>query len=230
MKKIMGVFVLLAFLTGYAGTQNISDIKIPQITLETYSEHLMHYFENKNEAIIYETISIYENEDYNAMLGQVNNILLFFLFGIKIDDIERYNNFMEIIKYRNLDRLNGLFEIIENNDMGLYLAQQEPSAELNDVYWTLYFSTGNTQYMDYLLNVIKEYFNEDRNATFYMAARSAMWSVSSNILTYPLVKDYIIKNNILTNELRGYLLNTDLNKIQSDTIDFIRKQREKGIW
>jgi hypothetical protein len=230
MKKIIVVFVLLFFLICYAGTQNVSDIKIPQITLETYSKHLMYYFENKNEAIIYETISIYENEDYNAMLSQIDHTLLVFLFGIKIDNIERYNTFMEIVKLRNLDRLYILFEIIENNFVEEYFTIREPSTGLNDVYWTLYFSTGNLQYIDYLLNVVKIYFSENRNASFYLAARSAMWSISSNILIYPLLKDYIINNNILSNELREYLLNTDPNKIENDTNDFIRQQKEKGIW
>jgi hypothetical protein len=230
----MNIFVFWTILVGCAGTQKVlgnpSEITIPQITLETYSEHLMHYFENKNDSIIYETISIYENEEYNGMLDQVDNLLLFFLFGVKTDDIEKYNNFMEIIEYRNLGRVKNLFEINENNDIGLYLTQQEPSPSLNDVYWTLFFSTGNVQYIDYLLNIIKNYYGETENADFYMAARSAMWSISSNILTYPLVKEHIMKNDILSNELREYLLNNDPNKIQSDTIDFIRQQKKKGIW
>lgn len=234
MKMIVNIFVLLAVFVGYAGSQeglkNSSEIIIPQITLDTYSEHLMHYFENKNDEIIYETISIYENEEYNETLDQVDNILLFFLFGIKTDDIGRYNNFMKIIEYRNLDRLKNLFEIIENNDMGLYLTQQYPSSELNDVYWTLYFSTGNVQYIDYLLTIIKNYYAETKNANFYMAARTAMWSISSNILTFSFVKEHIMKSDILSNELREYLLKNDPNKIQSDTMDFIRQQRKDGIW
>ncbi|MDR0316173.1 MAG: hypothetical protein LBH97_04655 [Treponema sp.] len=233
MKRTISILAVVCVLAGCAGVPKSSDNisgKSSEVTFEEYEEHLMRYFLNKNDLIIYETISIYRNNDYAEMLEQVDSILLFFFYGIKTDDITRYNNFREIVKTHNLQRLINIFDIIDNNDIALFLEQQEPSPDLNDVYWTLYFSTGDIQYIDHLLIYITRYHNETENVNLYLTARSAMWSIASNAMTYSQVKEYAANNGILTNELKGYILNTDPNRIQSETVQFIRQQREKGIW
>jgi hypothetical protein len=226
MKRVIFFLVVFFVFAGYAGTQEI----IPKITFENFSEHLMHYFEEKNDLIIYEAISIYENNNYRGMLDQVDNLLLFFFYGIKVDNINRYNNFVSIINRHKLQRLMNIFETIENNNIGLFLEQQEPNSELNDIYWTLFFSSGNVQYINYLITVINNYNNETKNINYYLAARSAMWSMALNIRTYPQVREYFISSNIKNNILKEYIINTSPDKIQSETIEFIRQQREKGIW
>jgi hypothetical protein len=70
MKNKVIFLVLLFVFIGYARTQEI----IPKITIEDFSEHLMHYFENKNDLIIYEAISIYENNNYRRILDQIDNV------------------------------------------------------------------------------------------------------------------------------------------------------------
>jgi predicted Zn-dependent peptidase len=225
MKRFSIFFVTLFVSVGFAGTQE----EIPRITLQDFSRHLMHYFENKNDLIVYEAISIYENNNYGKMLDQIDNILLFFFYGIKVDNISRYNNFMSIIKKRELQRLINIFDTIENNDIGLFLEQQEPNPDLNDIYWTLFFSSGNVQYINYLITIINNYNNETENINYYLAARSAIWSMALNILTYSQVREYFVNSNI-NNILKEYVLNTNPNIIQSETIEFIRQQKEKGIW
>jgi hypothetical protein len=123
-----------------------------------------------------------------------------------------------------------IFETIENNNIGLFLEQQEPNSELNDIYWTLFFSSGNVQYINYLITIINNYNNETKNINYYLAARSAMWSMALNIRTYPQVREYFVKSNINNNILKEYIFNTSPDRIQSETIKFIRQQREKGIW
>jgi hypothetical protein len=123
-----------------------------------------------------------------------------------------------------------VFDTIENVDIGLILEQQEPSAELNDIYWMLFFSSGDGRYINYLITVINNYYNETNNAIYYLAARSAIWSMALNIVTYPQVREYFVRSNIINSTLKEYTLNTSPDKIQSETVDFIRQQREKGIW
>ena len=226
MKGIMIFIVVLFVPIGYIGAQE----NIPKITFEDFSEHLMHYFENKNDLIIYEAISIYENNNYRGMLDQADNLLLFFFFGIKVDNISRYNRYRNIINGHKLQRLMNIFDTIENNDIGLFLEQQEPSPDLNDVYWTLFFSSGNVQYINYLITIINNYHNETKNINYYMAARTAMWSIASNMKTFFQVREYFIRNNLNNNALKEYILNTDPDKILNETIEFIKQQREKGIW
>ena len=226
MKRISIFLVVLFVFTGYAGTQE----NISEITLENFSEHLMHYFENKNDLIIYETISIYENNTYRSMLDQVDNLLIFFFYGIKTDNINRYNSFRDIINGRKLQRLMNIFDAIENNDIGSILEQQEPNPELNDIYWTLFFSSGNVRYIDYLITVINNYHNETENINYYLAARSAMWSMTLNIGTYPQVREYFLKNNVINNASKEYIINTNPDINLNETREFIRQQRERGVW
>ena len=218
------LFLSLVFVT-QAWTQ-----AIPVITIEKYSENLMHYFLNKNDSIIYETISIYENKNYEGRLEQIDDITIYFFYGIKMDNINKYNDFINIVNGRNLQRLKYVFDIIDNNDIGLFLRQQEPNPQLNDIYWTLYFSSGNTQYIDYLSTIVMNYYNEIANLNNYLTARSAIWSMALNSRTYSQVREYVINNRILINVLKEYILNTNLNIMQNETVEFIRKQRENGIW
>jgi hypothetical protein len=185
----------------------------------------MHYFENKNDAIIFETISIYKDGDNIEMLDTIDSIIIFFFYGIKTDNIARYNNFVKIINKSKVERLINIFNIIEQTNIADFLGQQEASPDLNDVYWTLYFATGNAKYLDNLLKVVMEYYNETRNINYYMAARSAMWSISSNMQAFVQVRDYVTKSNILNTEIKEYIINSDPDKIQTDTIEFINKRR-----
>jgi hypothetical protein len=229
MKKYLAIFVFLGILIGCT-----TGPKFPQkpleITIDEYSEHLMHYFENKNDTIIYETISIYENDDNVQILGTIDSIIVFFFYGIKTENISRYNNFFKIVKENNIERLINIFQLIEDTDIAASLEQQEAGPELNDMYWALYFSTGDIKYINKLLNVVMNHYNETNDANYYMAARSAMWSLASNMITYFQIKEYILGNDILSNEIKEYIINTDPNIIQNDTIEFINEQRQKGIW
>lgn len=227
MRKFLFLIILILSVNLWAQE---TVIKIPKITIDKFSENLMKYFLNKNDQIIYETISVYENKSYTEMLDSIDNIVLIFYYGIKNDDLNRYNNFKEIITKRNTKRLINIFYTIDNMDISLFLEQQEPSPELNDFYWTLYFSSGNLNYINYLLNIAKKYYNETVNINNYLVARSAIWSLSSNATKYGQIKDYIINNNIINNEIKNYILNTNHNKMQNDTVEFIKQQREKGIW
>ena len=229
MKVVYSLVFFLILMGGCASSPQTSENTI-NITINEYSEHLMHYFENKNDTIIYETISVYRNNDNIGMLDMVDSIIIFFFYGIKNDDIVRYNNFRRIVTDNKIERLINIFNIIDETDITAYLEDEDASPELNDVYWTLYFSSGNTKYIDYLLKIVMDYNNETENANYYLAAGSAMWSLSSNIQTFPSVRDYVQNNDILSNNIKEYILNNDPGKIQADIIQFINEQRQKGIW
>jgi hypothetical protein len=57
----------------------------------------MHYFENKNDEIIFETISVYQDRANILFLNSMDPLLIFFFYGIKIDNIDRYNRFFNIL-------------------------------------------------------------------------------------------------------------------------------------
>ena len=220
------VFLAIAMI-GCASSPQIPEVTI---TIDEYGEHLMHYFENKNDAIIYETISIYKNDDNTAMLDRIDSIVVFFFYGIQGDDIARYNNFKRIVAGSKVERLINIFNIIDETDIAAYLEAQDPSPDKNHIYWTLYLATGNTRYMDYLIKIIVDYYHETENANYYLAARSALWSLASNMLTFISVREYVQNNATLPGNIRDYITHNDPNKIQADTGRFINEQRQRGAW
>ena len=223
------LFAIVFATIGCAGSPRTSENTV-HITIDEYGERLMHYFENKNDAIIYETISIYKNADYAGMLEQIDGIIFFFFYGIKMDDSVRYNNFRGIIANSKIERLINVFNVIDVTDIAALLLAEDASPDLNDVYWTLYVSSGDVQYIDYLLTIIMDHHNETRNINYYLAARSAMWSLSSNMQTFPSVREYVQNNTILSNDIKRYLMYNDHNTIQADTVQFITEQRQRGVW
>jgi hypothetical protein len=232
MKNLFGFTICFIALAGCVSSPAVSadSIELVEISLEEYSEHLMHYFENKNDDIIYETISVYDDENNIPMLDRIDSIVIFFFYGIKTENQNKYNNFSEIVLANKNERLINVFRIIDRTDITEYIERQEASPDLNDVYWTLFFSTGNLQYLDRLFNTVMTYCNETENVNYYMAARSAIRSIFSNMLTYSQIKEYVLQNTILNNEMKEYILNNDPNKIQVDTMNFINIQRKNGIW
>ena len=83
-------FLIIFFISSINLLAQEATINIPRITIDRFSENLMYYFLNKNDQIIYDTISIYENNNYVEMLDSIDNIVLFFYYGIKNDDLNRY--------------------------------------------------------------------------------------------------------------------------------------------
>ena len=227
--KVIYIAVFFSILMiGCAGSPRIPENA--DITMEEYSEHLTRFFENKNDTIIYETISIYKNDDNAEALDTVDSILIFFFYGIKTDNADRYNNFRRIVTDSKIERLIFIFTIIDETDMGAYNEAQDASPDLNDVFWTMYFSTGNTKYLDKLLNVVTNYYNETENANNFLTGMSAMWSLSSNMQTFPSIREYVQNSNILPNNIKQYIMNNSPGKIWADTSQFFEERRQNGIW
>jgi hypothetical protein len=222
MKK--GFFILFVFL-------KISIlINAQNLTKNEYNAHLMHYFENKNDTIIFETIDSYEKESQGEILDKMDTQIMLFFYGIKMDDPQRYNFFLNTVKKSKNQELIKIFDIIENNDIELYLVNHEIVPQLNDNYWTLYFSSGNTKYLDKIIDFINKYNNESENLLLYMTARSGIWSFMLNIRTFPSVFNYIQNNLQIINNAKDLILNQSINNFQNETVEHIKKQKEKGIW
>jgi hypothetical protein len=135
---------------------------------------------------------------------------------------ERDNNDLIIKLYlRYLQNLIDALNDVEIIDIELIVEEQEPSQFLNDIYWALYFLSGNVKYIDYLIAIINNYHNETENEYYYLVARSAMLSMAINIITYSQVRDYLINNNVINNEIKEYVLNTTPEDIEMDTFGFI---------
>jgi hypothetical protein len=65
------------------------------------------------------------------------------------------------------------------------------------------------------------YINETENPQYYMAIRTAIWSIASNMETFSQIREYVFETNILSYEIKEYITNTDSETIGNDTMKFI---------
>jgi len=219
MSKKLIFYLFLVQITGLLYAQNL--------TINEYSIRLMNYFLNKNNNIIFETIEIYNGIISVDDPDGFDENVMFFFYGIKKDNIERYNYFYSVVRQNNNQRLITIFENIEKYNLDQYLLNPTVNASLNDIYWTLYFSSGNINYLNKIMEIIEKY-HESNDMMLYLTARSGIWSFKGNMQYYPIVSNYI--NNIKNNIIKNYILNTSIEDIRRETVEFIREQREKGIW
>jgi hypothetical protein len=222
MKKIIPFFVIFLQIGFIINAQSI--------TINDYINHLMHYFESKNDEIILETLEIYTKTTQDEILDRIDEITIFFFYGIKKDNPERYNEFLNTVNKSKNQRLINVFKIVETNDLELYLVNHEIVPQINDNYWTLYFSSGNTKYLDAIIDFINKYNNETDNIMSYMTARSGIWSFMLNIRTCPSVLNYIRNNQKLASGIKNTILNKTIEDLEKETNEYLRQQKEKGIW
>jgi hypothetical protein len=222
MKKNTWFLVILIVFLSIANAQD-SISNLPEISIDQFEENIMKYFLYKNDSIIYEAISIYKNIEYMHMLEEIDQTLMFFFYGIKVDNINRYNNFKYIVSISNTQELLNIFIAIDNSNIGSFLENSKPSGALNDMYWTLYFSSGDVQYLDYLLTVIKNHSNETSDMYLYLAASSAIWSLAGNSRMYGQVRTHINNTKILDDRIKRYILNTNPDVISNETVEYVRK-------
>jgi hypothetical protein len=98
------------------------------------------------------------------------------------------------------------------------------------MYWSSYFASGNTQYLDNLINTAMNYKDERKDLTLFLAGQSALWSLSSNSRQYNTVKKYIKKCKVLSKDQIEYILTTDPQFTESETTRIIQEQRKAGNW
>ncbi|MCL2720754.1 MAG: hypothetical protein FWD47_05390 [Treponema sp.] len=228
-KKIFFVVIFMGFYFNLIA-QNFVLIDTNDRRLQQYNNNLMNYFISKNENIVHETIDVYRRAYRNNILDEIDVIVIHFFYGIKIHDHEKYDRYFSIIKQSNIQRLLGLFEIIETYDLELHLLNHNVVPQLNDIYWTLYFSSENTKYLDRIIDFINNYNNETEDLFSYLTARAALFSFMANIKVYPTVLDYIQNTSNLSNDLKYYIINQTIDHLNMETVNYLRIQRENGIW
>jgi len=198
--------------------------------LNKFNNNIMYYFINKNDSIVHETINIYNKNYNNDIMDHVDNIVIFFYYGIKLHDKEKYDQYFDIIKKSNNQKLLYLFRIIETVDLELNLLNHDVIPVLNDFYWALYFSSGNNKYLDRIIYFVTIYNNEAEQLWPYLAARAVLFSFIVNTKKYPTVMNYILNNHGMSKEIKDYILNKTVEYLQNETIEYLKIQKEKGIW
>jgi hypothetical protein len=199
-------------------------------TLIQFNNSIMNYLFNKSDNIVYETINVYNMFYEDDILEEVDDMVTFFYYGIKLHDKEKYDLYINTIKQSNIERLIYLFRIIETVDLESHLMNHEVIPVINDFYWTLYFSSGNTKYLDNVIDFINKYNNGTVKLHQYLTARAVLFSFIVNTKNYPTVLSYVINNQDISDEIKYHILNRTVDYSQNEAVEFIKMQVEKGIW
>lgn len=99
------------------------------------------------------------------------------------------------------------------------------SAQKNDMNWACYFATGDTKYVQNLLDVAAHY-GERKDKDLYLVAATAMWSLASNS-RFPEVRRYLQSN---AGPVAKAILETSSEAIAAEIRNTLAEQRQKGIW
>ena len=105
---------------------------------------------------------------------------------------------------RELKALFNRFELFDyalafgkSQDTILHWKNRKPDS--NDLIWGAYFGTGDTRYLDKLIGETKLIERED-SLVLFMTGASAKWSLASNALLHPSIKNFITEKIPTTDE------------------------------
>jgi hypothetical protein len=217
--------MITALVTLLVGINSIysQDLSVDQI----YGTILMHHFEEKNHSIVNNTIIYFKEKK------AVDNSMQYCLAGFYSELFKD-----KVIKEEILNGIDSL-ELVEVSDFFHWISDfnndefyntSVPNPNINDMYWSSYFASGNTKYLDYVINTAIKYKDERKDISLFLAGQSAVWSLSSNSKQYNTVKEHIINCKELNKDLIEYILTTDPQSIQNETVKIIKTQRDAGIW
>ena len=116
---------------------------------------------------------------------------------------------------------------------GGVLQLQEPSPQMNDVYWGAFLASGNPQYVKKLLALVP--FAAERNDfNLWSAGASAKWSLASNARQHALVRSILEREKLTadkrTQDIIGEVLQRDPERIRQEMAAIYLRQQRLGRW
>ena len=127
-----------------------------------------------------------------------------------------------------------LFDALKlSGDPGAIRDINPPSPSLNDMFWGAYFASGNTQYLDAIIEKIT--LSDDRvDLNNFLVGGSAKWSLSSNIRNHLRVKQHVEARLLSSEESTRIHLTEVIEKspseLRSEMIEQLRAQHDAGVW
>lgn len=70
------------------------------------------------------------------------------------------------------------------------LAEQPLSPMKNDMYWALFYASGDTKYIDRVVDLLKDY-DQDKKLNAFLTAGAAKWTLAINFHKNSKVQDYL---------------------------------------
>jgi len=107
------------------------------------------------------------------------------------------------------------------------------SAELNDMYLGAFFATGNTAYLQKLVDQL-HYYDEREDEALFLVGATAKWSLASNARSHLILRSTLTGNTLSTDQRTRdiviQLLAQDPAQVKQETEEIVVRQRQAGKW
>ncbi len=193
-----------------------------------FNVKMMYYYEYQFPDIVELTID-YLNSESSLEDKWAHKLIAFYIALFENDSTVRS-------KVKNsIDRISSNRYVIQRSldkTPSDYLDQFPPSPTKNDLFWSMFFATGDGEYLNYLIKNIPLYENR-KDLNLFMTGSTAIWSLSANSKQHEAVSEYI--GSIKTeSEYVGHWLNQilelDIGDFRENVVTIIKNQKELGIW
>jgi hypothetical protein len=189
---------------------------------------MMHYFETKSPDLVDDAVQFFSDRKIES--GHVRDIYVAFFCEFSKDESQRKQIFAALEKSDN-PNLHDFFDFVLRVDIDKFFSTQKPNSDLNDLYWACYFADGNNAYLQQIFDTAFDHLSEQRDLGLYLAATSAAWSLASNAQQFVSVTEYLKRiSDDYNSRFISELLTRSPESYKTQAIEFIKKQRAKGVW
>lgn len=185
-----------------------------------YFKELNFYYLEKDSNFLNSSISFF-NE--NLPISKQRELMLTSFYIALFDD----QPYMKKSFQRNLRNIKSHRNIIEdalNKNLDNFLKDEEPSPTWIDIYWHFFYATGNEEYLDRVICLLKYETNRE-NIVLYLTGAAAKWSLAYHIQEHPKVRNYIKSLKIYPE-----LFTLNLEEYKAETKVIVKEEHSKGTW
>lgn len=192
---------------------------------------ISHYYLFPQPELVPKAIKFIGDQKYASKESTQKMILIFFSCVFSQNEGKK-DEWQRVIEDQDGETKHLLLEAM-NKSVSELLNKTKISPLLNDMCWSAFFASGDTSYINKIIDNLK-YMGERKDMDLFSAAATAKWSLASNAQRHPKVKAAL--KNLSKNsdpEVRRVakdMLNKDPEKIVREMNKIVEKQQKKGVW
>ena len=230
-KKILVCFFAILCICFAAHAQSQSDsTESPSANAsaeEQFSFLLMNYFRDKNPNLVQVTVNFFRERQ---LVTEDMQMPLVGFYAELFRDKKIKDSMLKEIDSLKIKSVSNFFHSVAEFDLDKFYENPEANPNVNDMLWGSFFASGNTKYLDLVIDNAVKYHDEKTDLVKYLTGDSACWSLASNAQQYKEVREHLEKSRQKGEAVIDYILNTDPDEIRMNTIFFLQEQKKAGIW
>ena len=228
MRTILTIICTLSLFSSATAENKLNAIT----TIDEYGYFVETYYLHPEPKLINSAITYIGSSDHASDKNMKAGLLMSFscLFSMYDHDYkEKWIQTINSIK----DPEKSLLTKSVNSSPSELLKQTPLSAAKNDMNWACFFITGDSKYLNNIIQTLK-YLDNRKDINLYLTAASAKWSLSSNARYHPKVKAEIeiLKkdNKSPIQSIANDILIQSPQQVRQETIAVLKDQKSKGVW